>query len=349
MGLLRQVVAFIRGPLEEHKHLAHASAKAVVRCASAIMAKPELAGEEEKEELVECVVENIGVEMDDTEDGDGKDMDYAEDGEGKEMDGDDTKEPEEFVDDKGGTVDDEGGTEVEEENGKLVPNEEDVMPEEKEDFDVPASTLYERALSGVEKKPEPLTVERSSSSSSPPCLKWSVVRLSHEARKLMINVNHAAVRLGTIVRLFGHFSVLLPPNVLEELLIPLLTPCYRLQSWAKDHASRGIQDLSELASLDNTLLRGCLGKLAQETMEALRKSMGANSESYAQALVQVRSAVMESRRKRKSDKKLFFVQDPERANAHKIKIAGRKKVRRKVRKHEVVKQKRGLLKKGSRA
>jgi len=77
--------------------------------------------------------------------------------------------------------------------------------------------------------------------------------------------------------------------------------------------------------------------------------MGANSESYAQALVQVRSAVMESRRKRKSDKKLFFVQDPERANAHKIKIAGRKKVRRKVRKHEVVKQKRGLLKKGSRA
>merc|ERR1712126_500210 len=99
---------------------------------------------------------------------------------------------------------------------------------------------------------------------APPALRWCIIRLSYETRKMMANVQAAAVRLGTIVRLFGHWSVLLPKEILVELLESFITPCYRLQSLAAKMPTRKIKNITELAHMENNLVRGCLGILAQE-------------------------------------------------------------------------------------
>eukprot|EP00397_Hematodinium_sp_SG-2012_P000138 GEMP01000138.1.p1 GENE.GEMP01000138.1~~GEMP01000138.1.p1 ORF type:complete len:2984 (+),score=778.20 GEMP01000138.1:39-8990(+) len=332
--LLHQVVLLIQGPLEHHGHLAHAAIKAVVRCVTALLADPTLArggpGENDLQACVAQMSSNDGMIGEEEEEEKADNEEGATDGQMEEA--------------KKG---DPGEDEKEDNGDDAKDDEEDVV----DPVDVPDTTLYERAQKGVkkEKKVEPLVVERSASSSSPPALRWAVVRLSYETRRLMGNLQDSAVRLGAIVRLFGHLSVLLPREVLAELLEPLLTPCFRLQTWSKDMPSREIKDISQLATLENNVLRGCLGKFAEETMDALSKSMGVENQRYAQALAKVRSAVMERRRKRKADKKLLLVKDPEKAKAQKIAKTVKKTTQRKRRKHEVVKQKRGLIAKGFKA
>eukprot|EP01130_Rhizamoeba_saxonica_P010390 TRINITY_DN4251_c0_g2_i1.p1 TRINITY_DN4251_c0_g2~~TRINITY_DN4251_c0_g2_i1.p1 ORF type:complete len:1117 (-),score=239.60 TRINITY_DN4251_c0_g2_i1:71-3127(-) len=120
-------------------------------------------------------------------------------------------------------------------------------------------------------------------------LPWIFRRLSYMARRESKEV----IKRKSIYQYFASMATLLDETNLEELMVPIMHPLYRLI----------VTDESELNEKELQLK-----ELAEQVMELLQDKM---KTSYFEAYEKVRSTAISKKRKRNQNEKFLAIQDPE--------------------------------------